>query len=405
MRPRLAAGCVLCATVFAAAGSAAPTGIPSWSLAEARQHLARTRPFTIVDQTQSDRPGFRIDIDSVRPSSVRGVGHSAVVRGVRTWRSFRFTGAVTDLLTEARVKVAFDFSPGPVRGVRVRAFRGPPPNSYQPFFPIRGAFYYGWFPEVWSSGGINPFTNYHPSLGFYDSGDPAILRRHVAALLYGGFDAGIWSWWGIGEPTDQRFPTALAVARPTPFRWAVYYEREGYGNPSVEDLRRDLEYIRDRYGSKPAYLHVDGRAVVFVYSADDLNCEVTDRWSEANPGGLFIVMKVFEGYADCPHQPDGWHQYGADFATGIARHDGYATTIMPGFWLAGTRTSPFPRDLERWRAVIREMVEAGDPFQLVVSFDEWGEGTAVESADEWATSSGYGAYLDVLHDELTVVRR
>ena len=46
------------------------------------------------------------------------------------------------------------------------------------------------------------------------------------------------------------------------------------------------------------------------------------------------------------------------------------------------------------------MAASGDPFQLVVSFDEWGEGTAVESADEWATPSGYGAYLDALHDVL-----
>jgi hypothetical protein len=29
---------------------------------------------------------------------------------------------------------------------------------------------------------------------------------------------------------------------------------------------------------------------------------------------------------------------------------------------------------------------------------EWGEGTAVESSTEWDSSSGYGQYLDCLHD-------
>ena len=62
--------------------------------------------------------------------------------------------------------------------------------------------------------------------------------------------------------------------------------------------------------------------------------------------------------------------------------------------------SPFTRDLAEWRANVEEMAASGDPFQLVVSFDEWGEGTAVESAEEWATPSGYGAYLDALHDVL-----
>jgi hypothetical protein len=43
------------------------------------------------------------------------------------------------------------------------------------------------------------------------------------------------------------------------------------------------------------------------------------------------------------------------------------------------------------------MVASGAPWQLVTTFNEWGEGTAVESAEEWASSSGYGDYLDALH--------
>ena len=38
------------------------------------------------------------------------------------------------------------------------------------------------------------------------------------------------------------------------------------------------------------------------------------------------------------------------------------------------------------------------PWHLVLTFNEWGEGTSVESAQEWATPSGYGAYLDALHN-------
>jgi hypothetical protein len=37
-------------------------------------------------------------------------------------------------------------------------------------------------------------------------------------------------------------------------------------------------------------------------------------------------------------------------------------------------------------------------FKLVTTFNEWGEGTAVEGAREWSTESGFRAYLDVLHD-------
>ena len=401
MRRGLILGLTVTGAVFAAAGSGAShASIRGWSLAEARTQLSVTGEFTAVDVTQADRPRFWVTVGGVRPSSVRPVGKGTVDRGVRKWLSFRFSGRVSDNLTGTRPAVRFDFSPAPRGGIRIRDFRGPPANATQPSFPIRGAFYYGWFPELWAQGGVAPYTHYLPSLGFYESGDAFVLRRHVEAMRYGGFRTGIWSWWGVGDPTDARFATALAVARPTPFRWAVYHEREGYGNPDPEEIRRDLVYVLERYASKPSYLTIAGRPVVFVYSADDNDCSVVDRWIRGNPGDVFVVLKVFGGYADCVSQPDGWHQYGASFATGIDRQEGYSTTIMPGFWLADRTTSPLPRDLERWRAVIREMAAAEERFQLVVSFNEWGEGTAVESALQWATPSGHGAYLDVLHEEL-----
>jgi hypothetical protein len=46
------------------------------------------------------------------------------------------------------------------------------------------------------------------------------------------------------------------------------------------------------------------------------------------------------------------------------------------------------------------MVASGTRNQFVISFNEWGEASSIESATEWATPSGFGAYLDVLHDLL-----
>ena len=43
------------------------------------------------------------------------------------------------------------------------------------------------------------------------------------------------------------------------------------------------------------------------------------------------------------------------------------------------------------------MIRSRARWQLVTTFNEWPEGTAVESAREWATPSGKGAYLDALH--------
>jgi hypothetical protein len=268
----------------------------------------------------------------------------------------------------------------------------------QPSFPIRAAFYYPWFPEAWNQQGLDPFTHYNPSLGFYDSSATDVIEQHIQAMEYANIQAGIASWWGQGTPTDLRFPTLLSTTDSlgSSLRWAIYYELEGQGDPTVNQITDDLTYIRDNYASDPAYLRIDGRFVVFVY-ADPLDgCSMADRWQQANTVDAYVVLKVFPGYHNCASQPDGWHQYGP--AVAESSQAGYSFAISPGFYKANETAPRLTRDLTRWNQNITDMIGSGAPFQLITTFNEWGEGTAVESAEEWATPSSYGAYLDALHN-------
>jgi phosphatidylinositol-3-phosphatase len=278
----------------------------------------------------------------------------------------------------------------------VQAVAAPP--STQPSLPIRAAFYYPWFPESWSQSGIYPFTHYTPTLGLYDSGSTAVIQQHVRALEYGNFQAGIASWWGQGSQTDSRIPALLQTtgAIGSPLRWTIYYEPEGTTDPSQAQVAADLAYIRDHYGNDRSYLRIGGRFVVFVYNANDTSCAVVDKWKAANAGiNAYLVMKVFVGFRTCASQPDGWHQYGP--AVAADSQTGYSYGISPGFYKAGEATPRLARDLTRWSQNVADMTASQAPFQLVTTFDEWGEGTSVESAQEWSSSSGFGAYLDVLH--------
>ena len=270
----------------------------------------------------------------------------------------------------------------------------PVAQDSQPTFPIRAAFYYPWFPNAWDQQGFHPFTNYTPSLGFYDA-SLAVTRRHIAAMQYGGIEAGIASWWGQGSRTDIRITRLLQAAAGTSFRWSLYYENESQGDPSVDQLRSDLTYIRDKYGNDPSFLRVNGKFVVFVYADGNDGCGMVDRWKQANTVRAYIVLKVFPGYRDCPSQPNSWHQYSP--AVAANHQEGFSYAISPGFWKKGD-TVRLARNLNRWRQNVRNMVVSRARWQLITTFNEWGEGTAVESAREWRTGSGYGAYLDILHN-------
>jgi Glycosyl hydrolase family 99 len=263
-------------------------------------------------------------------------------------------------------------------------------------FPIRAAFYYPWFPQGWDQNQIKPFTHYHPTLGYYSEDNPQVIQEQIAAMKYGKIQAGIASWWGQKHYTDGRIPALLQAGEKANFYWALYYESEGYGNPTVDAIRADLQYIRDHYASSPAYLKIGGRFVVFVYGGlEDNNCLMADRWAQANSVGAYVVLKVFPGYRKCANQPDGWHQY----APGLQedQQDKFSFTISPGFWKAGEANPALSRDIQRWAKNIQDMTSSQANFQLITTFNEWGEGTAVESARQWASPSGYGLYLDALH--------
>ena len=137
-----------------------------------------------------------------------------------------------------------------------------------------------------------------------------MIRAHIAAMQYGHISAGILSWWGQGTRRIRRIPKILDTTAGSSFRWAIYYEEESIGDPSVPEIRDDLLYLRTAIGSDPSYLRIDGRFVVFVYTDGADGCGMADRWSQANARiNVYIVLRVFYRYRECAAQPDGWHQY------------------------------------------------------------------------------------------------
>lgn len=271
----------------------------------------------------------------------------------------------------------------------------PPSSQLAPALPLRVAIYYPWFPKAWTQKETFPYTNFRPALGYYDSGDTNTIRQHIQAMQYGNIQAGIVSWWGKATLGDANLARLLEETREQDFQWAIYYEPEGTGNPPPAQIASDLLYLSDRYGDDPAYLRLDGRMVVFVFTTQGDDCELMERWKKGNTINAYLVPKVFAGYRQCSTQSDGWHQYAPGNA--VAEQKGFSYSISPGFWKAGEQPR-LERDLTRWNESIRSMIASKAPFQLITSFNEWGEGTAVEAAEEWASPSGYGAYLDALHD-------
>ena len=47
-------------------------------------------------------------------------------------------------------------------------------------------------------------------------------------------------------------------------------------------------------------------------------------------------------------------------------------------------TVPYlPRSAQSWKNAVQSMVESGEPWQLITTYNEWGEGTGIEPVKDW----------------------
>jgi hypothetical protein len=170
-------------------------------------------------------------------------------------------------------------------------------------FPIRGAFYYPWYPETWTVNG-SP-VKFKPELGLYSSGDPTVVEAHIDALDYAYVDLSIASWWGPSTSLDKARITLLmdeTIAMESHLKWTVYHEDEFREDRSHQRIKEDLDYLKKWFAWHPAWAHIDQRPVIFVFNEG--GCDVADRWMKASGGEWYVVLKLFMGFTDCQTQPD-----------------------------------------------------------------------------------------------------
>jgi hypothetical protein len=211
-------------------------------------------------------------------------------------------------------------------------------------------------------------------------------------------EVSVSSWWGQGHKSDSAFRTIITDVmnrqdNPYPnLRWSLYYEAEAYSDPTVAQIVSDLNYVADHYVNQRAFLSIDGKPVIFVYASGDDDVEMVKRWSEANSQAhirFYLVLKVFAGFRSVSPQPDSWHQYSP--ASRLSDLHPYAFSVSPGFWLDDGSSLPrLARNLDEFRDAVANMVASDATWKIVLTWNEWGEGTSVEPGEQVRFNAGIG---------------
>jgi len=292
------------------------------------------------------------------------------------------------------------------------------------------AFYYPWYGSPHGpSGRWYHWTNVtddsifdsaqYPLHGAYDSNDENVIRSHMAIAKQTGIDAFIVSWWGNGSYEEKPVDEILRLAEQMELNITFYYE-------SVRDLTKDeivneLTYLVESYSDHSAFLKVSGKPVIFIYAISVYNRD-PDFWLdvinlvEENVGPIVVIGDTDE--EEYLHVFDGFHVYihlGEDvagfyqscvnrFEVGVSTMDTeelfsaaysgdeidmrvkpFFLTVTPGF--DTTSWGQFEPYLDRLDgetyASFWEIVEEIGPHSvLITSWNEWHEGTELESSRE-----------------------
>jgi len=319
---------------------------------------------------------------------------------------------------------------------------GSPGSSFQPSAPYYATFYYQWYKNpgsdgswsYWSDHGNNPpntwfshfipdsnTASFDPANELYSSNGYNNFKWQVAKMAEAKQEIAIASWFGPTTREDIAFNNIInsfmgMADNPYPnLRWSIYYEDEGFGDPSVATIINDLNHIKNNFAASPYFFKIGGKPVIFVYAgATDNPGTMTQRWKDANNqlgNSFYVILKVFSGYSADPNQPDSWHQYAPASRSGS--HAPYSSYVSPGFWLDDGSAERLVRNPVDFENAVKAMVSANVTWKLTETWNEWGEGTSVEPGEQVRFNSSTGKdepdpigyqfknlYIDILNRNL-----
>ncbi len=262
------------------------------------------------------------------------------------------------------------------------------------------AFYYPWYGSEggpskrwvhWDPDRHNAATN-TPELGLYDSNDEAVIRKHITWAKSAGIDGFIASWWGPKGFEDRAMRKLVEIAEKEKFLVSAYHEQAR----DAAQLADEVAFLVKEYGSSPAWLKVDDKPVIFVYTRVVGGFRPAD-FAKAR-GGAVLIMDTFDpGYGKAG---GGLHTYNPAFEALDRLREAYqsaslacaahglvfAATVVPGYDDTVIRKPGGKRDRDKGRFYDAswECALASEPdWILVCSWNEWHEGSEIEPSKEY----------------------
>ncbi|KAI6216682.1 Glycoprotein endo-alpha-1,2-mannosidase [Aphelenchoides besseyi] len=293
---------------------------------------------------------------------------------------------------------------------------------------------------------------FYPALGAYSSRNPAVIDRHFKSISAAGVDVVSVSWYPAGKadeqghPWDSLIPALLNAAEK--YKLKVTFHLEPYEERTAASVRDDIEYVIKNYGTHPAFYRTISAKkktesplpLFYIYDSYKIPNDEWTTISTVNGSasirnteidsllvGLILKLNEVDSFRDSGF--DGVYTYfAADGFTEASSMNNWSKlskmcaerdllfvpSIGPGYDDSPVR--PWNRVNTRSRengSYYKEHFEAAHLAKpdliSITSFNEWHEGTQIESAVKFTSDNetanvyqfyndGPETYLQLTHD-------
>ena len=186
----------------------------------------------------------------------------------------------------------------------------------------------------------------YPLMGPYDSGDVNIIRAQMAMARYAGIDAFEYTWWGIGDFTDNQMKTILNVAQQADMKIMACFCTPP-SDRTVDSAVNELVYLVRTYASYPAYYKDAGRPVFFVYAAT------------GGPNGTLTPPSFWENVRSQVEAQVGRVLLVGDSSPGGEQANPAYSGVFDGFWTYTEVQQYLAGNIEQWYASTRQTMAIG----------------------------------------------
>lgn len=121
---------------------------------------------------------------------------------------------------------------------------------------------------------IKPYPEREPALGWYDEGSVSVMQSHVHMMADHGLSFVAFDWyWGRDDHVylEHALRAFLKVADRRGIQFSLLWANHDGAPATLSNFDRMVSYWVKNHFKEPSFLRVDGKPVVIVFSANELD--------------------------------------------------------------------------------------------------------------------------------------